>query len=126
MNLERELKRFVRQIRPGLIGATSNPNVNLAQVIEEIKASPQSREQLEKALLDFLLTRDFVTALTETGLTLESGVFSEIYKRLEYKFLPKAVEDDDILGFLSRLFDGTADGSWLEEIDRERFLNFYT
>jgi len=121
VNLERELKRFVRQIRPGLIGATANPNVNLAQLIDELKTSPKHTAEISAALEDFIASRDFTTALTETGLTLESGAFSEIYKRLEYKFLPKPVETLDILGFLSRLFDSQSDASWLEKIDRERF-----
>lgn len=126
LNLERELKRFVRQIRPGLIGATANPNVNLSQLIEELKASPKHTEELRQALKDFLISRDFTTALTETGLTLESGVFTEIYKRLEYKLLPKPVENLDILGFLSRVFDAQSDASWLEKIDRQRFGELMT
>jgi site-specific recombinase len=121
VNLERELKRFVRQIRPGLIGATSNPNVNLAQLIEELKGSPKQVEELQRALRDFLTTRDFTTALTESGLTLESGAFSEIYKRLEYKILPKGLDSLDILGFISRIFDTQRDAAWLEKIDRELF-----
>jgi site-specific recombinase len=121
VNLERELKRFVRQIRPGLIGATSNPNVNLAQLIDELKANPKHVEEISKALRDFLATRDYTTALTESGLTLESGAFSEIYKRLEYKVLPKALDNLDILGFISRIFDTQRDASWLERIDRELF-----
>ncbi len=121
VNLDRELKRFVRQIRPGLIGATSNPNANLNQLIQEIRVAPGLRAELTPRLQEFLLTRDFVTALTETGLTLESGVFTEIYKRLEYKLLPKPVENADILSFLSRVFDAQADADWLERIDREKF-----
>ncbi len=121
MNLERELKRFVRQIRPGLIGATANPNVNLAQLIDELKLSPKHTAEIGTALEEFLASRDFTSALTETGLTLESGAFTEIYKRLEYKFLPKPVETNDVLGFLSRLFDSQSDAGWLEKIDRERF-----
>lgn len=121
MNLERELKRFVRQIRPGLIGATANPNVNLAQLVLELKATPQHTQEIKKALQDFLVTRDYTTALTETGLTLEAGAFSEIYKRLEYKFLPKAISELDILAPLSRIFDAQSDAVWLEKIDREKF-----
>src|SRR3954463_13091242 len=79
LNLERELKRFVRQIRPGLIGATSNPNANLNQLIEEIKAPSPMRQDLVPRLEEFIMSRDFVTALTETGLTLESGVFTEVF-----------------------------------------------
>ena len=71
MNLDRELRRYVRQIRPGLIGATSNPNANLAQLIEEIKVAKHLRSELVPKLQDFLLTRDYISALTETGLTLK-------------------------------------------------------
>jgi len=124
-DLERELKSFVRQMRPGLIGATSNPNVNLSQILDELRASKTSREQLSQALLDFLVTQDFCTAITETGLTLEAGVFSEVYKRLEYKLLPKPVESLDILSFLRRLFDGHSDAEWLEGVDRELWVQFF-
>ena len=124
VNLERELNRFVRQIRPGLIGATANPNVNLETVIEELKTSPHSRAQLTSALSQFILGRDFITALTETGLTLESGMFSEIYRRLEYKLLPKPVDDSNILNFLRRVLNSSVDVVWLEAIDRERFGEF--
>lgn len=119
MNLERELKRFVRQIRPGLIGATANPNVNLAQLIEELKTSPDHTRQVGEALQNLLITREYTTALTETGLTLEAGAFLEIFKRLEYKFLPKPVENSDILGLLSQVFDSQGDADWIEHIDRE-------
>jgi site-specific recombinase len=124
VNLDRELKRYVRQIRPGLIGATSNPNANLNQLIEEIKVARHLRSELVPKLQDFLLTRDYVSALTETGLTLESGVFGEIFRRLEYKLLPKPVENANILSFLSRVFDAQADADWLERIDREKFAEF--
>lgn len=124
MNLERELKRFVRQIRPGLIGATSNPNRNLNQLIDELLMSQPRREELASHLEEFLVSRDFVTALTETGLTLETNLFTEIFKRIEYKFLPKPVDNTDILNFLSRVFDAQADASWLERINRERFGDF--
>ncbi len=121
MNLDRELKRYVRQIRPGLIGATSNPNLNLNQLVDELKLSTHLREELTPKLLDFLLTRDYVTALTETGLTMASGVFSEVFRRIEYNLLPKPVENNNILSFLTRLFDSQADAEWLEQVDRERF-----
>ena len=121
MNLERELKRIIRQIRPGLIGATSNPNVNLAQAIEELKTTPDRLKQMRETMQTLLAGRDFTKALTETGLTLEAGVFTEIYKRLEYKLLPKSIDGLDILSFISHIFDSQADAAWLEKIDRERF-----
>ncbi len=121
MTLERELRRFVRQIRPGLIGATANPNTNLKQLVEEVRLSSHVRENLPRQLVDFLLTQDIVSALTEANLTLEKGIFSEIYQRLEYKVLPKPVENTDILYFLSRVFDSQSDANWLENIDRAKF-----
>jgi len=125
VQLERELKRFVRQIRPGLIGATSNPNVNLAQLIEDIKTVPQTQADLRAAFKELLTSKDFIQALTETGLTLESGVFSEVYKRIEYKFLPKAHDHNDILGLIARIFDSkSTDAGWLEKVDRETFGEF--
>lgn len=125
MQVERELKRFVRQIRPGLIGATSNPNYNLAQIIENAKASPQTIEHLRSELQGFLASRDFTTALTETGMTLETGVFVEVFKRVEYKLLPKLHDDSDLLGVISRIFDSQSDANWLEIIDPELLTDFF-
>ena len=122
MNLERDLKAFVRQIRPGLIGATSNPSVNLAQLVDDLETSPPSAE-LKAALAERLITRDFVAALTETGLTLESGVFGEIFRRLEYKLLPKRAAGQDVLGFLRNVFDAPGDVTWLAQIDRPMFAD---
>lgn len=125
VQLERELKRFVRQIRPGLIGATSNANVNLAQLIEDLKTIPAARDDLTRHFKEMLTSRDFIQALTETGLTLEQGVFAEVYKRVEYKFLPKAHDHNDILALISRVFDSkSTDANWLEKIDRELFGEF--
>lgn len=124
LQLELELKRYVRQIRPGLLGATSNPNTNLVKIIDELRASPGLLEPLRAQLKNYLGSRDYVTALTETGLTLEAGAFSEIYKRLEYKILPKMVEDHDILSLITKVFDAQSDAAWLERIDRDRFGEF--
>lgn len=124
VDLERQLKRFVRQIRPGLIGATKNPNANLAQVIEELKSNTEMAQSTAEAFGQLLGSREFTGALTETGLTLESGVFSELFKRLEYKLIPKPVDDLDILSFCSNIFDSKNDVEWLESIDREQFAEF--
>lgn len=124
MQLERDLNRYVRQIRPGLLGATSNPNTNLIEVIEEFKAEGHHNEPLIQRLRDFLMSRDYVQALTETGLTLEAGALTEIYKRLEYKILPKEIDERDVLGLIAQVFDSQSDAAWLEKIDREKFSEF--
>jgi site-specific recombinase len=111
----------VRQIRPGLIGATSNPNTNLLHLIEEIKVANALRIEMVPRLQEFLISRDYVTAITETGLTLDSGVFSELFQRIEYNLLPKPVENANILSFFNRLFDSRTDADWLERIDKDRF-----
>lgn len=121
MHTERELKRYVRLLRPGLLEPVGEANANLERLIEKLQNAPQVREEFARDLREVLLASDFTTALTETGLTLESGLFSEIFKRLEYKFLPKLVEHRDILGYLRRIFDDESDARWLEKIDRRRF-----
>lgn len=124
MDLERQLKRFVRQIRPGLIGATKNPNANLAQVIEELKKDNAMANAVGQAFGHLLASREFTGALTETGLTLEASVFTELLRRLEYKIIPKPVDDLDILSFCSNIFDSKTDVGWLESIDRVKFAEF--
>lgn len=124
MQAEAELMRLVRQIRPGLIGATSNPNINLLQLIDELKRSPHLAILIQSRLEEMLLSRDYTLALTEMGLTLESGVFTEIFKRIEYKFLPKATDDSDVLALLGLLFDSPSDGAWFEKLNRDKLLEF--
>lgn len=121
MQAERELKRYIRLLRPGLLEPKAKANANLDRLIEKLKGAPHVREDLAVQLREVLAGSDFVTALTETGLTLESGLFSEIFKRLEYKVLPKFLDQKDILGYLRGIFDAESDASWLEQVDRRKF-----
>ncbi len=124
MHLERELKRFVRQIRPGLIGATANPNINLLKLIEELRRAPQLCTEIQHELAKIFATRDIVGALTETGLVLEAGLFNELFKRLEYKLLPRRQEYGSALSFFAQFLDSQSDPAWLEKIDREILTEF--
>ncbi len=124
MHAARELKRYVRLLRPGLLEPAGVANANLARLIGKLKDSPQICAELASTLREVLLASDFTTALTETGLTLESGLLSEVFKRLEHKFLPKLIDQQDILGYLRRIFDAERDARWLEKVDRRLFAEF--
>lgn len=124
MDLNFELKVMIRRLRPGLVGATRNPNLNLKQILDEFKRKPKYVEQLRQQFEAILLTRDFVTALTEVGLSQESGVYTEVFKRLEHKILPQAQEPNDILLFLQQIFDGSSDADWFLQIQDELLREF--
>ena len=124
MDLNFELKVIVRRLRPGLIGATRNPNLNLKQILEDFKRKPKFVEQLRQQFEAILLTRDFVPALTEVGLSQQSGVFGELFKRVEYKILPQAQEPNDVLGLIQQVFGQSGDEEWFDEIQDDLLREF--
>jgi site-specific recombinase len=126
MAFEIEMQRICRRVRPGILGVNSNPNRNLSYVVDDLKTNPKWLEQFQTSALDFLCRQDFVSALTESGLMVETGFFSEIFRKIEYKFLPKAMDDGDFLAFLGRLFDAVGGSDWIERIKEDTIADFIT
>lgn len=124
MAFEIEMQRIFRRVRPGILGINSHPTRNLLSVIDDLKTNKKWLEQFQTSALDFLCHQDFVSALTESGLMVESGFFAEIFRKLEYKFLPKAMDDRDFLAFLDRLFDAVGGSDWLDRVKEDTLADF--
>lgn len=125
MSFELEMQRILRLTRPGLLGTRSNPSLNLLDALEELKYQPERLETVRAEAHEFLLKLDYVPALTQSGLSVESGFFSEVFKKLEYKMLPKAISHKDFVGFVDWLFS-TSSGSldWVEFLDVDVLSQF--
>jgi site-specific recombinase len=123
---EKEIQTIFRRVRPGLMGINSNPTRNLSLVLEELKANPKWLVQIQKNALEFLAQQNYVTALTESGLMVGSGFFTEIFRKIEYKFLPKEMDDKDFLAFLGRLFDAIGGAEWMERLDEDQLGELIT
>ncbi len=108
------------------MGINSHPSRNLSNVIEDLKTNPRWIAQLQEDAERFLCQQDYVPALTESGLMIESGFFAEIFRKFEYKFLPKAMDDHDFLAFLGRLFDAIGNADWIEKVNEDVLAEFLT
>jgi site-specific recombinase len=124
MAFEIEMQRIFRRVRPGILGVNSNPTRNLALVVDDLKTNGKWLDQFQASALEFLCRQDFVPSLTESGLMIESGFFSEIFRKIEYKFLPKAMDDRDFLAFLGRLFDAVGGSDWIERVKEDTLSDF--
>jgi site-specific recombinase len=108
------------------MGVNSQPTRNLIGVLDELKSNPRWLAEIQSAAVECLSVQDFIPALTESGLTVESGFFTEIFRKIEYKFLPKAMNDNDFLAFLNRLFDAIGGSHWVDSLDEEVLGEFLT
>lgn len=124
MAFEIEMQRIFRRIRPGILGINANPTRNLLATVDDLKNNEKWLHQFQTSALDFLCRQDFVPALTESGLMIESGIFAEIFRKIEYKFLPKAMDDQDFLAFLGRLFDSVGGSEWIERVKEDSIGDF--
>lgn len=125
MDLGFELKIIVRRVRPGIVGSTRDPRQNLRLILDEWNRKPRFLEQLRTQFEELLATRDFIPALTEAGLSQQSNVFHEVFKRLEYKLLPQYLEPRNILLLIQELFSGSGDADWLRELEEPLLREFF-
>lgn len=121
---EQDMQGVLRQIRPGLMGVNSQPSRNLSVVLEDLRANPKWLALIREHATDFLIELNYVSALTESGLMSGDGFFAELFTKIEYKFLPKEIDDSDFLAFLNRLFTSVGVSEWIEKVDDELIGQF--
>lgn len=124
MGFNLEMQRIVQQCRPGLIGSTSNPSRNLITAIQELKQSPRLLSQFQEESNQTLMSLDYVRALTRSGLAVEQGFFRELFKQIEYTFLPRALDETDALDLVGKLFSSRGSMDWVQYIDEDVLSDF--
>jgi site-specific recombinase len=118
------LVAFTDRLRPRL-SEFDKARRKFAAAIEFVHRHPTVLNNLRLAVLAQLINSNLVPLLTESGITTSRGAGRELYARLKHKFLPAAQDPNDFLYLLNRIFFKKNDYQWVEEIGRERWIQFF-
>lgn len=118
------LVAFIAMIRPRL-SEFERANKKFAEAIKFLHQHPAVLNNLRIAILAQLINSNLVPLLTESGITISRGAGRELYARLKHKFLPAAQDPNDFLYLLNRIFFRKSDYEWVEQIGREKWIQFF-
>jgi site-specific recombinase len=118
------LVAFVAMMRPRL-SEFENARKKFAETIRFVHQHPSVLNNLRTAILAQLINSNLVPMLTESGITISRGAGRELYNRLKHKLLPAAQDPNDFLYLLNRIFFRKSDYEWLEQIGREKWIQFF-
>jgi site-specific recombinase len=118
------LVAFVGMMRPRL-SEFEKANKKFAEALRLVQQHPSILSNLRTAILAQLINSNLVPMLTESGITVSRGAGREIYARLKHKFLPAAQDPNDFLYLLNRIFFRKSDYEWVEQIGREKWIQFF-
>lgn len=118
------LVAFVAMMRPRL-SEFEKASKKFADTIRFVDQHPSVLANLRTAILAQLINSNLVPMLTESGITISRGAGREIYARLKHKFLPAAQDPNDFLYLLNRIFFKKSDYEWVEQIGREKWIQFF-
>lgn len=118
------LVAFVSMMRPRL-SEFEKASKKFADTIQFVHKHPAVLNNLQTAILAQLINSNLVPMLTESGVTISRGAGRELYARLKHKFLPAAQDPNDFLYLLNRIFFKKNDYEWVEQIGRDKWIQFF-
>jgi site-specific recombinase len=97
----------------------------LGSAIQLLDQHASVRSNLRNALVAQLINSNLVPMFTESGLTVSRGAGRELYARLKHKFIPARQDSHDFLYSLNRIFFKHDDYMWVEQVGREKWMQFF-
>ncbi|MBA3680304.1 MAG: hypothetical protein H0W73_03815 [Bacteroidetes bacterium] len=92
-------------------------NFQLTQLLKRQKNNTELQIELKKFTTLFLEQAFFVNAFTDYGINSSQGFFSELIKRIKYKFFPPVTNKTEVGNFLSFLLEDRKNSEWINKID---------
>jgi site-specific recombinase len=111
------LAALVDVIRPGT-GKTGTVNDRLDRLVVLLEERPDWRDGLRQALLQLFTRRHAVLLFATSGIYPETGVFTELRRRVNQKLLPEADDNIQLKHAIRRIFQ-RSDAHWLEAVPAE-------
>lgn len=115
---------FINMVRPPRT-ALDNADQKLGEAIRLLIQNPELLNNLRMAVVAQLINSNLVPMLTESGLTISRGAGRELYSRLKHKFIPGLQDENDFLYLLNRIFYRRNDYVWVEQVSREKWIQFF-
>ncbi|MEO6304866.1 MAG: hypothetical protein ABIP51_17025, partial [Bacteroidia bacterium] len=101
-------------------------NEQLADLLARQKNNEVLQLELKKFTGLFLEHAFFVNAFTDYGINTSHGFFSELVKRIKYKFFPPVTNKTEVGNFLSFLFETKKSSEWLTKINANNWSRVFS
>ncbi|MBA2614070.1 MAG: hypothetical protein H0U95_19060 [Bacteroidetes bacterium] len=108
------------------ISGKNDFNEQLATLLNRQKNNDVLQFELKKFTSLFLENAFFVNAFTDYGINTSHGFFSELVKRIKYKFFPPVTNTTEVGNFLSFLFETKKSSEWLTKIDANNWSKIFS
>ena len=116
---------FFKEIRPSRIALPGTAEQKLQSAIALLHEQPNLLKDLQTALFAQIINTNLVPAFTESGLLHSRGFIQELFKRINYKFLPPLQDKNDFLHVINQVFYKKTDFLWVEAIERKTWKDFF-
>lgn len=90
-----------------------------------LDSKPEVKEKVGRVLYSTLLDSDPLNLFCLTGLSRQSGFFSELFDRLARRILPAPRNERDLSELFARIFSHEMDAEWLRRLDPGVFAELY-
>jgi site-specific recombinase len=120
------LVELVKQIRPIPYNNHQQADLKFKALFFTLQNNKTALFSLRKALLSQFLNSNFVPALTESGMVGSRGFLQEFVTKLKHKLLPPLLQPNNFLYIINHVFYKHRDHIWVQQIDHELWINFFT
>ena len=115
---------FINMVRPARV-SLNEADQKLGEAIQILVQNPEVLNNLRLSVVAQLINSNLVPMLTESGLTISRGAGRELYSRLKHKFIPGLQDSNDFLYLLNHIFYRRNDYVWVEQVRREKWMQFF-
>lgn len=110
------LRDLVAEIRPQTMTDVDRATTNLHALCQLLESNPEQARALRAYLNQVISSRKLSHLLTDTGITLSIGFWSEMWHRINYKWLPPVVRDEYLKDVFLKILHGE-DYRWVCAVD---------
>lgn len=107
------LADIVAQIRPQKTGQTEHATHAIQAICYLLQRDPNQQKILREAILSLLGERKPVSLYVDSGIQPNSGFFTEMWRRINHKWLPDAVDSTYLKDVFAVIFNHPDDELWV-------------
>lgn len=119
------LIELAARIRPKKSEEPDAAIARLSQVVQILRASPETLAAFKAYLSEQLERRNHLTLLTEKGVSVSPSFFSEAFSRIGEKILPPLRDPNDLADFFDECFSEPTDYLWVKAVPSALWLELW-
>ena len=119
------LVELVDQLRPPKLPGTEGVIDRLMTLCQLLKAEPELASRLRSYLARLLDSRRHASLYTDIGILSSDGFFTELKRRISYRFLPPALGDVYLNDAIDQVLYVDTDYRWINAVPTALWLELY-